>query len=119
LRRQLLGKGLGGPSLPLDVGQCDGIPAHLRRLVALRDQTCQFSGGCDQPAAGCEPHHVIHRADNGRTSLVNLKDYCYWHHHVVLHQMGWRLAVHPDGTSQVTSPGGKVIRSHGPPPRPG
>jgi hypothetical protein len=119
LRRNLLGKGLGGPSLPLDAGQTDQIPAHLRRLVALRDQTCQHPGGCDQPAAGCEPHHVVHRADGGRTSLANLKDYCWWHHHVLLHELGWALTVHPDGTSQVKSPGGKIIRSHSPPPRPG
>jgi hypothetical protein len=33
------------PSLPLDVGQTDDIRIHLRRLVALRDQTCQFPGG--------------------------------------------------------------------------
>jgi hypothetical protein len=119
LRRNLLGKGLNGPSLPLDVGQTDDIPVHLRRLVALRDQHCQYPGGCDQPASGCEPHHVQHRADGGRTSLANLKDYCWWHHHVVLHELGWELTVHPDGTSQVTSPDGKIIRSHSPPPRPG
>ena len=120
LRRNLLGKGLNGPSLPLDVGQTDDIPVHLRRLVALRDQTCQHPGGCDQPAAACEPHHVQHLADGGRTSLANLKDYCWWHHHVVLHQLGWTLTAHPDGTSQVTSPAGQTIRSHGPPPpRPG
>jgi hypothetical protein len=119
LRRHLLGKPLAGPSLPLDVGQTDDIPLHLRRLVALRDQTCQFPGGCDQPAASCEPHHVTHRADGGHTSLTNLKDYCWWHHHVVLHELGWTLTVHPDGTSQVTSPDGKTIHSHSPPPRPG
>jgi hypothetical protein len=119
LRRNLLGKGLNGPSLPLDVGQTDDIPVHLRRLVALRDQGCQYPGGCDQPAAGCEAHHVVHRADGGRTSLANLKDYCWWHHHVVLHQLGWTLQAYPDGTSQVTSPAGKIIRSHSPPPRPG
>jgi hypothetical protein len=119
LRRNLLGKGLNSPSLPLDVGQTDDIPIHLRRLVALRDQTCQFAGGCDQPAAGCEAHHVVHRADGGRTSLANLKDYCWWHHHVLLHQLGWMLTAHADGTSQVTSPAGKIIRSHSPPPRPG
>ena len=119
LRRHLLGKPLAGPSLPLDVGQTDDIPLHLRRLVALRDQTCQFAGGCDQPASGCEPHHVQHRSDGGHTSLTNLKDYCWWHHHVVLHELGWTLTVHPDGTSQVQSPDGKIIRSHSPPPRPG
>jgi hypothetical protein len=115
LRRNLLGQGLNGPSLPLDVGQTDDIPVHLRRLVALRDQTCQFPGGCDQPACACEPHHVVHRADGGRTSLAGLKTFCHWHHHVVLHQMGWTLTVFPDGTSQVQSPSGKIIRSHGPP----
>jgi len=119
LRRHLLGKGLNVPSLPLDVGQTDDIPRHLRRLVALRDQTCQHPGGCNQPASGCEPHHVIHRADGGHTSLTNLKDYCYWHHHVLLHQMGWTLTVHPDSTSRLTSPAGKIICSHSPPPRPG
>src|SRR5579872_2458551 len=31
LRRNLLGKPLAGPSLPLDVGQTDEIPIHLRR----------------------------------------------------------------------------------------
>jgi hypothetical protein len=119
LRRNLLGKGLDGPSLPLDVGRTDDIPIHLRRLVALRDQTCQYPGGCDQPASGCEPHRVIHRQDGGRTSLTNLKDYCHWHHHVVLHRLGWTLIAYPDGTSHVTSPTGKIIRSHSPPPRSG
>jgi hypothetical protein len=119
LRRQLLGKGLNGPSLPLDVGQTDDIPVHLRRLVALRDQTCQFPGGCDQPASRCEAHHVVHWADGGHTGLDGLKNYSWWHHHVMLHQLGWTLIVHPDGTSQVTSPTGKIIRSHSPPPRPG
>ena len=119
LRRNLLGKPLGGPSLPLDVGQTDDIPVHLRRLVSLRDQGCQHPGGCDQPASRCEPHHVVHRADGGPTSLTNLKDYCWWHHHVLLHQLGWTLTVHPDGTSQARSPDGKTIRSHSPPSRPG
>jgi Domain of unknown function (DUF222) len=117
LRRNLLGKGLGGPSLPLDVGQ-DDTPVHLRRLVALRDQTCQYPGGCDQPASGCEAHHVVHRADGGPTSLANLKGYCWFHHHIVLHQLGWVLTANPDGTSQVKSPAGKTIRSHHPPPSP-
>jgi hypothetical protein len=92
---------------------------HPRRLVALRDQGCGFAGGCDQPAAATEPHHVVHREDGGRTSLTGLRDYCHWHHHVLLHRMGWQPIAHPDGTSEVRSPGGKIIRSHGPPPRPG
>ncbi len=71
----------------------------------------KYPGGCNQPAARCEPHHVIHRADGGPTSLWNLKDGCHWHHHVLLHEQGWQLTVHPDGTSQARSPAGKIIRS--------
>lgn len=29
----------------VEAAQTDDIPIHLRRLVALRDQTCQFAGG--------------------------------------------------------------------------
>jgi hypothetical protein len=43
----------------------------------------------------------------------------WWHHHVVLHELGRALTVHPDGTSQVRNPTGKIIRSHSPPPHSG
>ena len=39
----------GRPILPLNVGQTDDIPVHLRRLAALRDQRCQYPGGCAWP----------------------------------------------------------------------
>ena len=71
------------------------------------------------PRPAASPTTSPHRSDGGHTSLTNLKDYCWWHHHVVLHELGWTLTVHPDGTSQVQSPDGKIIRSHSPPPRPG
>ena len=51
--------------------------------------------------------------------MTNLDDYCFWHHHVLIHQLGWTLKLYPDGTSQITSPDGKIIHSHGPPTRPG
>ena len=61
-------RGLNGPPCrwtSASPGQTDDIRIHLRRLVALRDQTCQFPGGCDQPASDCEVHHVTHLADGG------------------------------------------------------
>ena len=69
LRRRQLGARLAGPSLPLDVGVSGDIPAAIRRAVILRDQHCRFPGGCDQPAAACEVHHLTHRADGGKTSV--------------------------------------------------
>ena len=70
LRRRQLGARLGGPSLPLDVGVSTDIPAAIRRAVILRDQHCRFPGGCDQPAAACEVHHLTHKADGGKTSVT-------------------------------------------------
>src|SRR5690348_12341836 len=44
LRRQQLGARLAGPSLPLDIGYSETIPAGIRNAVVLRDQHCQWAG---------------------------------------------------------------------------
>ena len=116
LRTRLLGARLAGPSLPLDVGHSDQIPAAIRRAVILRDQHCRWAGGCDQPASACEVHHVTHLADGGTTSVDGCALYCFYHHHVAIHQWGWTVALHPDGTTTARSPDGtKTLHSHGPP----
>ena len=120
LRTRMLDARLAGPSLPLDVGHSAEIPAAIRRAVILRDQHCRWAGGCDQPASACEVHHVTHLADGGTTSVDGCALYCFFHHHVAIHQWGWKVALHPDGTTTARSPDGtKVFRSHGPPAHPG
>ena len=54
LRRRQLGARLAGPSLPLDIGYSETIPAAIRNAVTLRDRHCQWAGRCNQPAAACE-----------------------------------------------------------------
>ena len=49
LRRRQLGARLGGPSLPLDIGYSETIPAGIRNAVILRDKHCQWAGRL-QPA---------------------------------------------------------------------
>jgi hypothetical protein len=116
LRTRLLGARLAGPSLPLDVGHSAEIPAAIRRAVILRDQHCRWAGGCDQPAAACEVHHLTHLADGGTTSVDGCALFCFYHHHVAIHQQGWTVALHPDGTTTARSPDGtKIFHSHGPP----
>jgi hypothetical protein len=116
LRTRQLGARLAGPSLPLDVGRSAEIPAAIRRAVILRDQHCRWAGGCDQPAAACEVHHVTHLADGGKTSVDGCSLYCFFHHHVAIHQWGWTVALHPDGTTTARSPDGtKILHSHSPP----
>jgi hypothetical protein len=120
LRTRQLGARLAGPSLPLDVGHSAEIPAAIRRAVILRDQHCRWAGGCDQPASACEVHHVTHLADGGKTSVDGCALYCFFHHHVAIHQWGWTVTLNPDGTTTARSPDGtKILHSHGPPPRAG
>jgi hypothetical protein len=120
LRRRQLGARLGGPSLPLDVGVSRDIPAAIRRAVILRDQHCRFPGGCDQPASGCEVHHLRHRKDGGPTSVKDCALFCFFHHQVVIHQWGWTVVLNPDGTTTAWNKDKtKIIHSHSPPARPG
>ncbi len=45
LRREQLGARLGGPSLLLDVGYADSVPAGIRNAVKVRDMHCQWADG--------------------------------------------------------------------------
>jgi hypothetical protein len=116
LRTGLLSGPAASISLPLDVGAAtEIIPAHLRRAVTARDQHCRFPG-CAQPAAACQPHHIVPRSKDGPTSLTNLLLLCTFHHLIAIHRWGWDIVLHPDGTVTATSPGRRrVLHSHGPP----
>ena len=52
LRRRQLGARLGGPSLPLDIGYAETIPAGIRNAVTLRDQHCRWAAASPRPEAG-------------------------------------------------------------------
>jgi hypothetical protein len=120
LRTRQLGARLAGPSLPLDIGYASTIPAGIRNAVILRDKRCRWAGGCHQPAAACEVHHVRHKADGGHTSTRDCVLLCWFHHQVVIHRWGWTLALNPDGTTTAWNPGRtKVLHSHSPPARTG
>jgi Domain of unknown function (DUF222)/HNH endonuclease len=115
LRQGLLGKPYNTPSLPLDIGYSDFIPAQIRRAVLLRDKRCAWPK-CGRPAVYCDVHHLRHKQDGGDTSLANLVLVCQYHHDICIHRRGWQLILHPDGTTEARSPDGRqVLRSHAPP----
>ncbi len=117
LRRRQLGAGLAGPSLPLDIGFSENIPAGIRSAVILRDKHCRWAGGCNQPASACHVHHVKHKANGGTTSVQQCVLLCPFHHLIVIHKWGWSLVLNPDGTTTAWNPDKtKVLHSHGPPP---
>ena len=99
LRTRQLGGRLAGPSLPLDIGYAKAIPPGIRNAVILRDRRCRWPGGCNQPAAACEVHHVKHLANGGPTSLTDCVLLCFFHHQVVIHRWGWSLLLNSDGTT--------------------
>ena len=120
LRTRQLGAQLAGPSLPLDIGYAQTIPPGIRNAVILRDKRCRWAGGCHQPAAACEVHHVRHKARGGHTSTKDCVLLCWFHHQVVIHRWGWTLVLNPDGTTTAWSPDRtKVLHSHSPPADPG
>jgi hypothetical protein len=120
LRRRQLGVRLGGPSLPLDIGYAETVPAGIRNAVLLRDRHCQWAGGCTQPAGACEVHHTTHKAHGGKTSVKDCVLLCPFHHQIVIHRWGWTLVVNPDGTTSAWNKNKtKVLHSHGPPARAG
>jgi hypothetical protein len=120
LRTQQLGARLAGPSLPLDIGYSENVPAAIRNAVILRDRHCQWAGGCHQPAAACQVHHVKHKADGGPTSVKECVLLCFFHHQVCIHRWGWTLVLNPDGTTTAWNPDRtKVLHSHSPPARTG
>ena len=116
LRTQQLGARLAGPSLPLDIGYSRTIPPGIRNAVILRDRRCRWPGGCHQPAAACEVHHVKHIAHGGPTSLTACVLLCSFHHQIVIHRWGWTLVLNKDGTTTAWNPDRtKILRSHSPP----
>jgi hypothetical protein len=120
LRRRQLGVRLGGPSLPLDIGYAETVPAGIRNAVLLRDRHCQWAGGCHQPVGACQVHHTKHKANGGPTSVKDCVLLCWFHHQVVIHRWGWTLVVNPDGTTTAWNKDKtKVLHSHGPPARAG
>ena len=95
----------GPDSQPIDVGRTQRLvtPA-LRAAICARDMECVFPG-CDRDSTWCDAHHLHHWSKGGETSVENLVLLCR-HHHVLVHQAGWRIEgkpgaltfYRPDGT---------------------
>ena len=74
-------------------------PRQALRLAALRPRRLLL-----------HVRHIVHKEDGGRTSLL-----CQFHHDVCIHRWGWRIVLHPDGTTSAYGPAGQVLHSHSPP----
>jgi Domain of unknown function (DUF222) len=114
LRTGLLQAPFNTPSLPLDIGYSESIPAHIRRAVTLRDKHCAWPH-CDRAACYCDVHHIVHKEDGGKTSVSSCILLCQFHHDICIHRWSWQIILHPDGTTTARGPDGQVLHSHSPP----
>ena len=81
------------------------VPPSIRRALQARDRSCRFPG-CT--ARRCDAHHVEHWIDGGATSLDNLVLLCRRHHRAV-HEGGFGLMQHGDGTATFLRPSGTIL----------
>jgi len=65
------------------------IPPAIRRFVSWRDGGC-VADGC-RSRNRLQPHHVQERSRGGDHDPKNLRTLCWYHHHVVIHGMGYRI----------------------------
>ncbi len=66
------------------------------------------------PNSGAMPHHIVHWANGGDTSLSNLTLLCRRHHRLI-HEGGWTLQTGPDGL-RFTKTDGSTVRARQPEP---
>jgi hypothetical protein len=60
-----------------------------RLALAARDGGCRFPG-CERPPSWTEAHHIIPWSEGGATDLADGVLLCR-HHHLLLHNNGWRF----------------------------
>lgn len=91
----------------LDVGRkTRTVPPSIRRALTARDRGCRFPG-CT--ARRCDAHHVDHWGDGGVTRLDNVLLVCRRHHRA-LHEGGFSVVRHEDGTVTFFRPNGGVVQ---------
>jgi len=75
---------------PLGIGRrTAAIPPRLKRYILWRDQGCVIDGCTSRYRL--QPHHIIPFSQGGTTNPDNLTTLCWYHHHVVIHTMGYHL----------------------------
>ena len=80
------------------------IPDRYRRQILARDGGCTVEG-CHSRYRP-EVHHIVERSCGGTDDATNLATVCWYHHHVVIHQRGFRFnPSSPPGRRRLVPPG--------------
>jgi len=80
------------------------IPSATRAAILRRDLGVCAVDGC-RSRYRLQPHHILPYADGGSHDPDNLTTACWYHHHVVIHTMGFRVdPASPPGRRRLTAP---------------
>ena len=71
--------------------------------------------GADDPPPGATSIISSTRKTAAKPPSASCVLLCQFHHDVCIHRRGWRLVLHPDGTTTAYGPDGQVLHSHSPP----
>ena len=94
----------------LNVGREQRLHTTRQRIaIAARDGGCVVTG-CGRPPQWCEVHHIDEwDRDHGETSVHRGILLCR-HHHMLLHNKGWRIVDAGSGEYSMHGPTGAVIQ---------
>jgi hypothetical protein len=99
----------GPDGRPLNVGRRQRtVTTAIKRALDARDRGCVFPG-CHHERF-LDAHHVEHWADGGETGLDNLMLLCASHHRLV-HEGGFTIERHTNGTRYFARPDGRPVES--------
>ena len=98
----------------MDISRMSREPSSwMMRQLRYRDHGCRFPG-CGARAF-TQAHHIVWWEHSGRTELPNLVLVCTFHHKLV-HEHGWRITRHEDGSLDWFRPDGTRYRAGPGPP---
>jgi hypothetical protein len=86
------------------------VPADLRMVLRVRDETCR-APGCNRAAARCDVDHSVDWANGGTTCAGNLSHLCEFHHNLK-HHTRVRLRNLGDGRIEWKTPSGRTYITH-------
>lgn len=86
------------------------VPADLRLVLRVRDETCR-APGCNRAAARCDVDHSVDWALGGTTCAGNLSHLCEFHHNLK-HHTRVSLRNLGDGRIEWKTPTGRTYITH-------
>ena len=82
--------------IPVAASHSKRMPtAKERQAIDVAQKTCR-GRGCHRPARQCTPHHVFWYSKYRRTKTTEIVLLCA-HHHWMVHEGGWDVALKDDG----------------------